>query len=124
MEVSAQLFGTERTAVWAVFGWFMAGALLRAIYSFLGWVRRPTLERKETCIQAGAGALQSCIATAALASLWTGGYAGVLLGLGGFEVPFEIVIAPLSSVSAGFLFELFLVERLRAWAKGRDGAGG
>lgn len=123
---SIEVLGTEKIAVWAVFGWYMVGAALRALYVFLDWCRRGRDSRTKTGRQAAAAAAQGLIATAALASVWTGGYAGLLFGKFGYELPFEIVIAPLSSVSAGFLIEAFLIERLRKWwtAKREDRSDG
>jgi len=100
------------STTFTTFLWYLLGAALRALYSWLGWVQKPEGDRRTTMVQQLAIAGQKLILSVVVAFLWTGMHLWTLLEWMGVEVPAQIPVTPLSSIAAGFLLELFLVERL------------
>jgi hypothetical protein len=100
------------TVPWPVFGWYMLGAALRGVWMWLTWLQRPLAEAEPSLRQIAARSGKAIIGSIVIAFVWTGGHMLPLLSWLNIEVPFEVAVTPLSSLAAGFILEMFLVERV------------
>lgn len=115
----APLEAAEHLAGWAVFGWYMLGAGLHALYRALDYARasdpgpwRPIL----------AALGQDVILSTVVAWIWTGGYLWAVLRWLQVEVPFEVAVVPLTSLAAGFALKIAMLDRLLCRFKERPAA--
>jgi peptidoglycan biosynthesis protein MviN/MurJ (putative lipid II flippase) len=95
-------------AYWTVFAWYMGGAVLRGIWGWMTWVQ----QGETPWTHQAARSVKVMIGSAIVAFVWTGSHLWNLLAWLNMDIPFQVGVSPLSSLAAGFILEMVLVERV------------
>jgi hypothetical protein len=96
---------------WTVFAWYMGGAVLRSLWGWMTWFGTTNGDAAPWRKQA-ARSVQTIIGSVIVAFVWVGSHLWNLLEWVNVDVPFQVAATPLSSLAAGFVLEIILVERL------------